>query len=158
MKFFIKTKLIDRDGRILSGDVDFVRALDYINVYRLTQIEYTAGENSAILTFKGRDRGRGRGRSVQIMIKSAKNSQGRYLYDIAPRVYWRNWLAAKGLKLNILDLLGYMKSHRNEIVEKERGAFKVNKIVLYSNFCDRENRENRIEITVTDLNDPAERF
>lgn len=149
MTFFINTDVMDKEGRVLAANVDFMNALDYIRVCRL-DVEYTVNKNSATLTFKGKSQGR----SIQATItdtKKSANGQGGRLYDIAPRVYWHGKNIAKGLQLNFIELLGYIKVHRHEIVKKERGNYDINVIVFYGNFNMNGYRRNRIEATVTRL-------
>lgn len=69
MTFFINTDVMDKEGRVLAANVDFMNALDYIRVCRL-DVEYTVNKNSATLTFKGKSQGR----SIQATITDTKKA------------------------------------------------------------------------------------
>ena len=154
MRFYIYTKVIDRDGRTIADteNTDFITALDYIRADELQEVEYRAEENepdSARLIFSGKNKGR----TIEVTITEAEGITlpGVFLYDIDTRIYWKNKEIAKGQEISFIELLGYIKVNRHEIIKKNRGNLPVNEIAFYCNFAGRENRRNRIEATITEI-------
>lgn len=156
MKYYIYTTVKDRDGKILadSPDTDFITALDYIRADGLQEVEYRTEDSrpdTAKLIFSGKSKGR----TIEATITEAEENTlpGVHLYDIATRIFWHNKEMTKGQDISFIELLGFIRVNQYKGIEKTPGNRTVNGLTFYSCFAGRENRRNRIEATVTKIED-----
>lgn len=151
MKYFIYTTVKDREGETIADGTELITALDYIRADELQDVEFIADDlepGTAKLILAGRNKGR----IAEVTIAEPEaGREGMHPYDIATRIFWHNKEMTKGQEVSFIELLGYIKLHRYEIIEKTRGNLTENVITFYNCFAGRENRRNRIEATITKL-------
>ena len=142
MEYSIYTRTY-RNGELFTDtrNTDFITALNYIRAQELTDIDFKEDEETpskAKLIFSGK-----KGLTVEAEITEPKDTGE--IYDITTRIYLDNKEVAKGQDVNFIELLGYIKLHRYEIIERTQGNLTVNGIVFYRP----GNRRNRVEALIT---------
>ena len=154
MKYYIYTTVQEKDGATLADtpNTDFIDALNYIRAEELQEVEYRA-EDDRTDTAKLIFRGRSRGRTIEATLTEAGENTlpGVSLYDITTRIFWNNAEIAKGQNISFIELLGYIKLHQCKVIGQTRGNMTANGLTFYNCFAGRENRRNRIEATITKI-------